>query len=59
MSKGIDRWTYYEAILDDVHMEWSDPFEDSEEKAKADCVMYLNKTFEGQYKLRSFKRIKE
>lgn len=59
MSKDIEHWTYYEAILDEVHFEWPDPFRDTAESAKADCIMYLDKTFQGQYKMRSFKRISD
>ena len=54
MSKDIDHWIYYDAILDEVHFEWPDPFKDTEENAKADCIKYLDQIFEGKYRMRSF-----
>jgi hypothetical protein len=54
-SKDIDHWTYYDAILDEVHFEWPDPFGDTLEGAKADCIKYLDQIFvEGKYRMRSF-----
>lgn len=49
-------WTFYEAILDDLHFEWPDPFDHGIDNAMKDCRMYLDNIFEHQYTMRSFKR---
>lgn len=50
------KWSFYEAILDDVRFEWPDPFDCGLYHAKIDCMIYLDKIFDKKYKLRTFER---
>ena len=54
--KESDKWTFYEATLDNVRFEWPDPFNNGDESAMKDCKVYLDQIFEGKYTIKSFRK---
>lgn len=57
ISPDDRRWTFYDVLLDDVTFEWPDPFgDDDEQRAKGDCIQYLDQIFNGRYRIKSFQK---
>lgn len=50
-----NKWDFYEAEIEQAHFEWPALSTESPDKAKKDCIEYLNQIFQGEFTLKSFK----
>ena len=47
-------WEFYEAVLQDAVFEWPSTLSKTEDEVKAELVEYLDKLFNGKYRIEKF-----
>lgn len=49
-----NRWNFYEAVIENAHLEWPGTVSESEEEAKKNCMEWLDLAFQGEYEMKEF-----